>query len=101
MSQKALEKFLKDGAEAVGGVVYLNREAVGTYEKDGFVLTEAGERAFAGGTSEAAPDESVEKAATPKKPKAAKPAADDTPPADPAKTDANKDILADLEGLDK
>lgn len=60
MSQQALDKFLTSGAEAVGGVLYLNRVAVGKFEADGFVLTEAG---HATADAVAAPTDTTEKPA--------------------------------------
>lgn len=38
------EKLIAAGGQPVAGTVYLNREAMGRYGPDGFVLTEAGEK---------------------------------------------------------
>lgn len=40
------EKLVSLGAEAVGGIVYLNRVKVGSFESDGFQLTEDGRKAL-------------------------------------------------------
>lgn len=92
MSQQALDKFLTSGAEAVGGVLYLNRVAVGKFEAEGFVLTEAGQATAQQLEPAVAPVDIAEKAAEPtgRKGRSGRPAVQEDLVAQ------NSDILAGL-----
>lgn len=50
----SLEKLLEAGGTAVGGVVYVGREAMGQFTADGFVLLDAG-KTFLGAENDIAP----------------------------------------------
>lgn len=50
----SLEKLLAAGGTAVGGVVYVGREAMGQFTADGFALLEGG-KAFLGAENAALP----------------------------------------------
>lgn len=64
-----LDKLIDLGAEAVGGVVYLNRVNMGSFTAEGFVLSEAGQTYFQA-SAEPEPVEAVEPAAPKRKAKA-------------------------------
>lgn len=42
----SLEKLIEAGAQAVGGVVYLNNVAMGSFQPEGFALNDAGKAHF-------------------------------------------------------
>lgn len=65
-----VEKLLADGAEVVGGVVFLNRVALGSFQPEGFVLNEAGKAHFQTETVVDVVEEAAEPARRGRKPKA-------------------------------
>ena len=96
------EKLVSLGAEAVGGIVYLNRVKVGSFESDGFQLTEEGRKAVvevvgsAKGTidGKAVQVDVVDiPARTPRKPKGTVPAAEASP------AQADDSLAGDLDAV--
>ena len=59
----SLEKLLEAGGTAVGGVIYVGREAMGHFTADGFMLLEAGKTFLGAENAPVAPAEAARPAA--------------------------------------